>query len=220
MDEKPAFAMGFDEETPPRLVHFLDQQAPLLRLFLKETARPPRAHVRMAEVPDPVCRAIVERWDRSGNLSDRILWVFKDPSHESLIDQAVGGKIGVHKALGYPDCCAEAYRGDQAARIELYYEKLRKEHGATSDAEVLELIRKNVPVTACPPGAERAIQTVSRFPYIPFIACHACLVERNSEASQQNSRYRRMIAALDPMAARTILVLAKTMAHYGDRIYG
>jgi len=218
MGEKPAFAIGFDEVTPPSLVHFLDQQAPLLRLFLKETPRPPRVYLGQARVPPAIARAVGERWDQSGKLSRRILWVYKDPSQEALIERVARGEAGVHEPLGYPECCANAYQADQTAHVESYFKALQAEHGASSEEEVLALIRQNVPVSAELPGAERALQTVSRFPYLPYIACHACLAENGSEAAEQNNCFRRILARLDPMAARRILVLAKTMAHFGQRL--
>jgi len=151
-------------------------------------------------------------------LSRHILWVYKDPSQAALIERVAKGEAGVHEPLGYPGCCANAYQADQAAHVESYFKTLRAEHGAASEEEVLELIHRNAPVNAELPGAERALQTVSRFPYLPFIACHACLAENGSEAAEQNNRFRRILARLDPMAARKILVLAKTMVHLGQRL--
>ena len=220
MEEKPAFAIGFDEAVPPRLVHFLDQQAPLLRLFVRETPRPPRDYVHLAKVPPAVADAIAAKWDLSARSSDHILWVYKDPSREEVVRKVAEGAAGVHEALGYPDCCAAAYREDRADQIERYYGALRDEHGAGTEADALRLISENVPVTATPPGVERAIQTVSRFPYLPYIACCACLAEGDSEASRQNGSFRRAIATIDPMSARKILVLAKTTANFGQGLRG
>ncbi|MBI2191849.1 MAG: hypothetical protein HYU36_07690 [Planctomycetes bacterium] len=211
MNEKPASAIGFDEPTPPKYIQFLDQRAPLLRLFLKETRRPPRDYLNEARISPQVARTVAERWDRSPKSSDCVLWIYKHSAQEDAIEGAARGDLPVHVPLGYPACCGNAYRADRAAAVEEYVRKLSDSTNARSEEELVRHIRESVPVSGPLPGGERALQTVSRFPFLPYIACPACLSRERSEAALQNARFRQILAALSPLAARKVLLLARTV---------
>jgi hypothetical protein len=215
MDEKPAFAIGFDEPVPPRLVHFLDQQSPLLGLKVFSTKRPPREYLKIAEVPPAIALAIADKWDRSNRTNHSITWVVKREDCKENVGKAVRGEGTLGEALGYPACCADAYNADRALHLQMYYQALCESAGSKITSIIVEALENNEPVKAELPSAQRVIQTMSRFSFLPFIACQSCLDSPDSPCSEQNETYRRVLATLAPMAARRVLIMAKAMSNYG-----
>ncbi|MDA0838736.1 MAG: hypothetical protein O3B01_13355 [Planctomycetota bacterium] len=215
MDEKPAFAIGFDEPVPPRLVHFLDQQSPLLGLKVFSTKRPPREYLKMADVPPAIALAIVDKWDRSNRTNHSVTWVVKREDCKEAVERAVKGEARLGDALGYPACCAEAYNADRALHLQMYYQALCKSEGSNSTSVILKALEKNESVKAELPSAQRVIRTMSRFSFLPFIACQSCLDSPESPCSKRNETYRRVLATLAPGAARRVLIMARAMSNYG-----
>jgi hypothetical protein len=97
-----------------------------------------------------------------------------------------------------------------------YCRRLREEAGTDSEAAILELVCRNDPVTGALPGADRAMRTLSRFPFVPFIACALCLDGRSSAADELNLRYRAAMETVDPAFARSIMLVAEAMAMAGS----
>ncbi|MDP6504939.1 MAG: hypothetical protein QF886_15070, partial [Planctomycetota bacterium] len=195
-----------------------DQQAPLLRLFIKETTKPKRRYLSKAKVSPKIAKAIADKWDSDSGADGKIFWIYKDEEIDYLIDDIIEGDEEHHVALGYPDCCANAYWEDRTVAVEKYYQAIKKQHRAKSDAKILKLVHKGVPVKAALPGAERAIQTVSKFPFLPYIACRDCLKwDSSSAAGEQNERFQRVLQVLDENSARKVLLMAQMMAEKGTR---
>ena len=216
MEEKPVFALGFDAPVPPRFIQFLDQQAPLLRLILKETPRTPRHFLNRAEVSEAVAKAIADRWERAENASQKILWVLKSRKEEERVDKAVRGELPVHELLDYPECCSKAYWDDRARAVETYERMLYEQFAPADENAVIEMIESNFQVEADLPGAERVIKTISSFPFLPFISCESCLASDESPAALRNTRLRKMMAGIDPISARKITLMARTMANFAE----
>jgi hypothetical protein len=215
MDEKPAFAIGFDEPVPPRLVHFLDQQSPLLGLKVFSTKRPPREYLKMADVPPAIALAIADKWDRSNRTNHSITWVVKREDYKDNVEKAVLGEGTLGEALGYPACCTDAYNADRALHLQMYYQALCESADSDSTSIIVEALENNEPVKAELPSAHRVIQTMSLFSFLPFIACQSCLENPDSPCAERNETYRRVLATLAPMAARRVLIMAKAMSNYG-----
>ena len=215
MDEKPAFAIGFDEPVPPRMVHFLDQQTPLLGLKVFSTRRPPREYLKMADVPPAIALAIADKWDKSSRTNHSIAWVVKRQDCRDMVEKAVRGEATLGNALGYPACCGEAYNADRALHLQMYYQALCESAGCKSTSVILELLAKNESVKAELPSAERVVHTMSRFPFLPFIACQSCLEQPNSPCVERNEAFKKVLTSLAPMAARRVLIMAKAMSNYG-----
>ncbi|MDP6502413.1 MAG: hypothetical protein QF886_02305 [Planctomycetota bacterium] len=215
LDEKPAFAIGFDEPVPPRMVHFLDQQSPLLGLKVFSTKRPPREYLKIADVPPAIALAIADKWDKSNRTNHSITWVVKREDCRDIVEKAVRGEATLGDALGYPTCCADAYNADRALHLRMYYESLCRSAGSKSTSLILNLLEKNEPVNAELPSAVRVVQTMSRFSFLPFIACQSCLEHPDSPCVERNDAFRRVLTSLAPTAARRVLIMARAMSNYG-----
>jgi hypothetical protein len=120
--------------------------------------------------------------------------------------------------LGYPRCCTTDYLNLEAQIVTAVHSSLFEDHGAATEADALDLYRKEPP-----PGPRYAARitkvaqviqthqahTIRAFPFVHFIACKCCLDTPKSPASEMNSLMEELAYSLDTQFARAFKSYAK-----------
>lgn len=115
-------------------------------------------------------------------------------------------------------CCTTDYLNLEAQIATAVHSSLFEDHGAATEADALDLYRKEPP-----PGPRYAAQishvaqvvqtqqahTIRAFPFVHFIACKCCLDTRKSPASETNRLMEELAYSLDTQFARAFKSYAK-----------
>ena len=138
------------------------------------------------------------KWQREVDRRPRaqqpsVLWVFKDPALESVIARTVSGDIDASAALGYPECCVRCHDELGVKASEMLVEGYKREYGAKSVEDLIRLSETNAKVRLdlVYPG-QRIRQSAVKFPFVQFVACEHCLVEKNSPAARANREAKKL----------------------------
>jgi hypothetical protein len=128
-----------------------------------------------------------------------VLWVFKDPELEAVIDQTVSGDIDASAALGYPECCVREHDELGVQLAEMLVEGFKHEHGAKSVEDFIHCteIDAEVPLDLPHPGL-RIGRSAAKFRFVQFSACENCFAVNDSPATQVNLEMRKLARTLSP----------------------
>lgn len=166
--------------------------------------------VRSYQHREPNFDPAIKQWDledqdRKRSEGKNILWVYRDPSVLSLIQETIEGRISCAQALGYPECCTTDYYERGMKEWERLIEGYKRTYNASSPEEVIALLKQDAAVAIeMDPGHSQMRQSSKLFPYVQFEACPQCLQNRDSEAARINLAMRDLAFSISPVFGREI----------------
>jgi hypothetical protein len=149
----------------------------------------PGSHHRALDLPGDLAE-VFERVDAESheNHSGRLLWVCRDPKTRDRIGRVVARQSLAGTLLGYPKCCVERQRDENAVVGQAFCRAMTE--AAAGEAAALERALRGdlqVQLTLNSPPAGNVALTDERFPFVQHIACDSCLSSDDSRTAHLNA---------------------------------
>ncbi len=182
---KPAF-MGDEEE------YFEEYQEAGRRLGLRIllTRRPPtdRYLFRTPRVP----ASFIEAFHGMGvSRERRTVWAYREGKVLEGISRSVAGRLNEGFVLGYPECCVRRYDEDRVVFLENIYNHIINRYHPDGDRAAVRILLTDPPV---PPPNNPVRESFRSFPFISYIACHACLDGSSEKSGRLSSAFAQVAA--------------------------
>jgi hypothetical protein len=138
-----------------------------------------------------------------------LLWAYKNKEIQAqLKPKMTNSQIG--RILGYPSHCIKEYNKYIIINTQNYVNALKNQYKTIDDNEIIDLIKRNAPVTY--PKKDNTVKTLNKFPFLSYVACNKCLAEEYEISKKINSSLEKLARKIDSQLYNEILIETKQIA--------
>jgi len=135
------------------------------------------------------------------------LWVCRDLEDARTIRDGVD-QITAGRLPGYPGCCIESQQRDKARFEDAAIRGCVRAFG-DGPAKIAQALLEDRKVSVEFEPGDTMERTAALFPFVQHVACESCLMSADTPTAVLNSKYRDLVAEVDPVLHGYLMRLAE-----------